>query len=130
MDLVLHRIKLLRITDKSEFGWETMNQNEANELASDSEDDKRIYRSERRAQKKQKDKKKKRSSFNKNLLTVVGSSATYPILTFTSNGVPVRSALGPCYTCGKFGHLRVKCDQKATFAVLSHNPEEQETMLY
>ena len=99
MDLVLRCIKLVRIADKSEIGWETMNQNEADELASDSEDDKCIYRSERRAQKKQKDKKKKRSSFNKNLLTMVGSSATYPILTFMSNGVPVRSALSPCYTC-------------------------------
>ena len=51
MDLVLHRIKLIRIADKSELGWETVNQYEVDELASDSEDDKRIYRSERRAEK-------------------------------------------------------------------------------
>ena len=38
--LVQHRIKLIRIADKSEFGWETVNQYEADELASDSEDDK------------------------------------------------------------------------------------------
>ena len=36
--LVQHRIKLIRIADKSEFGWETVNQYEADELASDSED--------------------------------------------------------------------------------------------
>ena len=32
MDLVLHRINLVRIADKSEFGWETVNQYEADEL--------------------------------------------------------------------------------------------------
>lgn len=52
------RIKLIRIADKSEFSWETVNHYEADELASNSEDDKRIYRSERRAQKKHKEKKK------------------------------------------------------------------------
>lgn len=54
MDLVLHRIKLVRIADKSEFGWETVTtvKYEADELASDSEGDKRIYRLERRAEKK------------------------------------------------------------------------------
>lgn len=55
------RIKLIRIADKSEFSWETVNHYEADELASNSEDDKRVYRSERRAQKKHKEKKKKKS---------------------------------------------------------------------
>ena len=50
MDLVLHQIKLVRIADKSEFGWETVNKYETDELASDSEGDKRIYRLERRAE--------------------------------------------------------------------------------
>lgn len=48
MDLVLHQIKL---ADKSEFGWETVNKYEADELASDSEGDKRSFRLERRAEK-------------------------------------------------------------------------------
>ena len=59
MDLVLHRIKLIRTADKLEFGWETVNQYEVDKLASDSEDDKCIYLSERRAVKKQNDKRKK-----------------------------------------------------------------------
>ena len=59
MDLVLHGIKLVRIADKSEFGWEMVNQYEVDELTSDSEDEKHIYCSERRAEKKQKDRKRK-----------------------------------------------------------------------
>ena len=118
MDLVLHRIKLIRIADKSEFGWETVNQYEADELASDSEDDKRIYRPERRAEKKQKDRKKKRSVPSRSLAASTSSSATFPITSYTSSRVPVvRSSLGPCFACGKFGHLQVKCPQKASFQI-------------
>ena len=115
MDLVLHCIKLVRIADKSEFGWETVNQYEADKLASDSEDDKRIYRSERRLEKEA---DASLSASYRIPLTVADSSTTYPIPTFTVNRVPVRSALGPCYTCSKFGHLQAKCNQKATFEVI------------
>lgn len=112
IDLVLHRIKLIRIADKSEFGWETVNQYEADELASNSEDDKRIYRSERRAEKKQRDKRKKKPSSRS---LPPAKPIVYPISAITSNRSYDRPTLGPCYACGKFGHLQTKCPQKASF---------------
>ena len=60
--IVLHRIKLIRISDKSSYGWDTVNQYEADELASDSEDDKKIYRSERRAEKARKEKRQRKKA--------------------------------------------------------------------
>ena len=113
--LVQQRIKLIRIADKSEFGWETVNQYEADELASDSEDDKRIYRSEKRAEKKLKDKKRKKPQSR----PASQASVFQPIPAITSSRPTERANLGPCYACGKFGHLQFKCPQKAGFANFS-----------
>lgn len=114
--LVWRRIKLIRIADKSEFGWETVNQYEADKLASNSEDDKRIYRSKRRADKKHKEKKKKKSPPVRSGLSSTSTlSAAYPIPSLVSNRGLLRSSLGPRFACGKFGHLQTKCPQRAVF---------------
>lgn len=114
--LVWRRIKLIRIADKSEFGWETVNQYEADELASNSEDDKRIYRSKRRADKTHKEKKKKKSPPVRSSFSSTSTlSAAYPIPSLVSNRGLLRSSLGPRFACGKFGHLQTKCPQRAVF---------------
>ena len=43
---------LIKLVDKSEFGWATVNEYLSDELTSDSDDEKRIYWAERRAEKK------------------------------------------------------------------------------
>ena len=48
-------MKVIKIADKSQYGWATVQEYLSDELASDSEDEKRLYRSERRAEKKAKD---------------------------------------------------------------------------
>ena len=48
---VKRRIKLIKLADKSEYGWATIKENKLDELASDSEDEKRIYMSEMCAEK-------------------------------------------------------------------------------
>ena len=53
--IVSKRIKAIKLADKSEFGWQTVNEYLSDELASDSEDEKRMYRAERRAERKIKD---------------------------------------------------------------------------
>ncbi|CAH3133888.1 unnamed protein product [Porites lobata] len=54
-------MKVIKIADKSQYSWATVQEYLSDELASDSEDEKRLFRSERRAEKKVKDSKKKRS---------------------------------------------------------------------
>ena len=57
--IVSKRIKAIKLADKSEFGWQTVNEYLSDELASDSDDGKRMYRAERRAERKIKDKRRR-----------------------------------------------------------------------
>ena len=54
MKKVEKRDKLIKIADKSEFGWETVNEYMSDDVASDNEDRKRIKRAEERAEQKKK----------------------------------------------------------------------------
>ena len=58
--LVSKRVKAIKLADKSEFGWATVNEYLSDELASDSDDEKRIYRAERRAERKINKEKRRR----------------------------------------------------------------------
>ena len=51
-ELLRKRVKAIKLADKSEFGWATVSEYLSDDLASNSDDEKRIYRSERRAEKK------------------------------------------------------------------------------
>ncbi|KAH3881756.1 hypothetical protein DPMN_005683 [Dreissena polymorpha] len=50
--LVVHRQKLIRLADESELCWRFVSKYESNPLASDSEDEKRMYSTEALANKK------------------------------------------------------------------------------
>ena len=43
IDLINHRQKLTRLADESDLGWGIVKEYEANPLASDSEDEKKMY---------------------------------------------------------------------------------------
>ena len=45
--IVSKRIKAIKLADKNEFGWQTVSEYLSDELASDSDDEKRMYRAER-----------------------------------------------------------------------------------
>ena len=51
-DLLKKRQKLVKLADKSESGWKVVDQYESNELAEDSEDEKKINKAENRASRK------------------------------------------------------------------------------
>ena len=52
IEVISKRVKAIKLADKSEFGWATVDEYLSDELASDSDDEKRIYRAERRAGRK------------------------------------------------------------------------------
>ena len=91
------------LSDKSEFGWTTVNEYLPDELASDSDEEKRIYRAERRAERKINKEKRRRvrsddkrtgSSFS---FRAASSSRSSSIdLASRSEARPARR-LGPCF---------------------------------
>ena len=65
ISLAEKRIKVIKLADRSEFGWNTVNEYLSDELVSNSEDETRIFRSERRAERRLKQslsRRKNRSS--------------------------------------------------------------------
>jgi len=102
-ELVSKRVKAIKLAGKSEFGWATVNEYLSDELASDSDDKKRIYRAERRAERKiNKEKRRRVRSDDKR----TGSSSTFrPVSSSRSSVIDLASRsearparrLGPCF---------------------------------
>ena len=51
-DILFHRQKLIKLADKSDSGWKIVEEYESNELADNSDDEKRIAKAEARASRK------------------------------------------------------------------------------
>ena len=97
--LISQRQKLILIADKSEHGWATANEYVKDELASDSEDEKRLYKAESRAKTKVRDartKKQKNFNFRKPVQQWGGQASQ-------------SSRPGNCFACGRPGHWRSEC---------------------
>ena len=109
-EVVFKRIKGIKMADKSEFGWSTVNEYLSDELASNSDDEKRMYRVERRAERKTKDKRRRFRLADRK------ESASSTSTTFSSRSGPSYSAsgqpnrrvysssqrLGPCFKISSF----------------------------
>ena len=119
--LLAERQKHILLADKSEFGWMIIQEYKKNDLADDSDDEKKIIRAEARArsQAKQNALKSKsrfapvRRDFPKSLpipsnSVTDSSSAVRPIPTLDGQ---FRSQIKPgsCFACNKPGHWRAQC---------------------
>ena len=102
-------IKLIKLADKSEGGWATVAEYLTDELASDSDDEKRIKKAEAEAQKKR---KKKKEEFTNKRRRAESQRVVPP----QSNGQQFFrskfrrfSTADRCYACGLSGHWRNNC---------------------
>ena len=129
--LIVERQKHIRIADRSDNGWATVEEYLEDEFAANSDDEKRLLRADARDTKKLKSAQKsnknvqkkpgfrKNSNFqgfrgasfpNFNQVPVMQIPATaQPAYKYQSSGGPSVSGLGPCFECGMVGHLRKYC---------------------
>ena len=114
-DLLNKRQKLIKLADKSEFGWATINEYLDDELADDESDARKIKKAEKRASDKAKasqDKKRKlsktnhQSSSGRNFGSNWPSASPFPSLPNfrPSSGRYSSRSQDLCFRCGKRGH--------------------------
>nr|XP_054771917.1 uncharacterized protein LOC129279877 [Lytechinus pictus] len=118
-DDILKRNKLIRIADKSEDGWKVVDEYLSEELASDSDDDKKIRAAQNRAASKRKKAKSNRSkatpykSQRRPQETFPNPDATFR--SYMQQGRPqfnqvhTLRSFDLCFGCGKSGHWRRNC---------------------
>ena len=137
--LLCERQKLIRIADRSEHGWATVEEYMEDELADNSDDEKRIQKAEVRAGRKLKTTAAKSGKQRKTgtqlpkrfsqpfskAVTVPAAAAAqigaapygaqyvsvlpHPVVGAVSRTASLGQPLGPCFECGKLGHFRKKC---------------------
>uniref|UniRef100_A0A1X7UTU3 CCHC-type domain-containing protein n=1 Tax=Amphimedon queenslandica TaxID=400682 RepID=A0A1X7UTU3_AMPQE len=132
--IIYDRQKLIKIADRSEFGWGVVHEYQSDELAENSEDEKKLSKAEKAAdQKAQKKKKAAAGKVNKvpfqqaprmaewwRSRSVWSQSPPYASNSFNrsasaSTSGP-RQVIGPCFACGELGHLRSSCPKTASGA--------------
>lgn len=123
MDLLNNRQKLIRLADRSDFGWEVVNVYQSDELAEDSDDEKRISKAEKVAEQKILKRKKSAGKSSKSRFQFTKPKEDWKAPKFGGGYTPQpwnpRSTggtsssrsprIGPCFTCGEFGHLKETC---------------------
>ena len=112
VEMLERRMRLIKMADRSEYGWAVVAEYEADELAVDSDDEKRIYRAEKEAEKKWLKKRKRQDDQVDGARG--GTGATQPRAT-ANIGASLRA--GPCFGCGEWGHLKRNCPRSVRGAM-------------
>ena len=121
--MIAERQKLIKIADHFELGWGVVAEYTTDELAEDSDDEKRLERAEKAAEQKAAKRRKKRTigqlgkprgSLRLTTPGVLVAAATIvPAPPFYRAGARPGTAtprpVGPCFGCGEMGHLRAHC---------------------
>ena len=123
--LLTERLKLIKIAYRSANGWGVVTEYTADELADDCDDEKRLEKAEKAAERKVVLQKRKRPQptaakyppHPPRLQPQYGVGYHSPQQLGPSTSVGIRSpappllqrAMGPCFACGEMGHLRSQC---------------------
>ena len=101
---------MIKMVDKSDFGWSKVNEYLSDELASNSDDETRMYRTERRAERKTEERRRRFRPVDRkesaSSTSAAFSSRSGP--SYSASGQPNRRVfsssqrLGPCFKISSF----------------------------
>ena len=116
LKMIAERQKLIKLANRSEFGWGVVVEYTADELADNSDDKKKIEKAEMAAERKAAKKKAAQKVPTMKRAMQVPQS---PAILRWQNKTPRRQIIvpsaknmrpvGPCFSCGEMGHLRSYC---------------------
>ena len=109
IDILSHRQKLVKLADSSEHGWKVVQEYEAHPLAEDSDDEKKIYRAQLKADRKVKQERRSRGRRYTPYGNPMAASTTTATATQPDNRYQGNKKPGNCFRCGKAGHWRIDC---------------------
>ena len=113
--LLAHRLRLIKIADRSEHGWNMIAAYENDELALDSDDEKRLSRAEKEAAKRATKRKPRCTTPDAAPVPLMGDLAQQT----RRHGA---ARIGPCYSCGEIGHLSRYCPKSAAGRIAVPGP--------
>ena len=108
-NILKHRIKLIRLADREELGWDVVNCFLNDDLASNSDDEKQIVRARREANVNKKKEDQKRSKQRKIRYNYNNSYSNRDSREENDNR---RRSRGICYICGSENHFQYDCPRK------------------
>ena len=128
------RNKLIRLADKSAAGWDLVNEYLSDELASGSEDEKRIRRAEQRALRKRKDRQQQKvkstvkQSQRSATTTLFAGQPQFNFRSSSRSFTPIRKATpgDSCFACGQQGHWRSQCRASVLASQILVSPQTLE----
>ncbi|KAL5011007.1 hypothetical protein ScPMuIL_013312 [Solemya velum] len=108
MNLITDRQKLIKLADSSELGWRVVSEYVANPIAEDSDDEKKIFRAQARAERKAKSEKTKNNRQSRRMVPYTNTTkSTAP----NKDDAPTWRP-GRCFICGKRAHWANDCPDK------------------
>ena len=100
---------MIKLADSSELGWRVSNEYERIPIASDSEDEKRMYKAEARANRKMKSEKSRRSSRGRNKPYWGRRQPEATVTSGQTTRAPENRRHGLCFNCSLPGHWAKEC---------------------
>ena len=117
------RQKHIKVTDPSEYGWVTVSVYKDDALADDSEDEKRLEKAEREAEritKRCRGANAAKKCPREMEPAAGGPSNKKEFNVLTRQAPPKPRVIGPCYCCAEWGHLAAICLKRATYPFDDH----------
>ena len=117
------RQKHIKVADRSDYGWATVEHYDSHPLADDSDDEKRLEKAEREAGRAANKRRREggATAKRKRVWSDTGgpSDRREPQAAVPPPPLPQGQSkprvLGPCFTCGGFGHLARTCPKKSLY---------------